>query len=125
MKIRYRLKTLGDKERHRFCAEVERFGLKNGWKGPEQTILLKNIKLADGEKILTDHLWFTVGKQFKALGLEEGDKISFDARVAQYKKGYWGDRDYVFMRYGEMPPPPSIDYRLGRPTKIVKEITEF
>lgn len=115
---RKNLKKLGDQERHRFIGTVGKFGWKAGWNYPEETIMLKDIKLFSSDEILTDHLWFNLGKQFASLNLKEGDVISFDARVGKYRKGYYGNIDYFFEKNGYFPPSPTIDYKLERPTKI-------
>ena len=80
--------------------------------------MLKNIRLYGNNDIITDHLWFSLGKQFQKLNLKEGDIISFDARVAKYVKGYKGDERYFFEETGRLPPPISTDYKLERPTKM-------
>ena len=116
--MRKELKAIGNEERHRYRAEVALFGWKSGWNEPEPTIMLKNIRLCGNDDIITDHLWFSLGKQFQKLNLKEGDIISFDARVAKYVKGYKGDEWYFFDKKGYFPPPISTDYKLERPTKI-------
>lgn len=96
-----------------FTGVFVREGSKNGYKGPEPTILLKDIKNKEGV-LLTDHLWFNYTKQFKALGkLNEGDLIQFNARCKEYEKGYKGYRNDVYK-------PIETDYKLSHPTKIIK-----
>ncbi len=34
-----------------------------------------------------------MGRQFAALQLQPGDRVSFDARVMRYRKDYRGDRE--------------------------------
>lgn len=110
--MRKELKKMNE-ERTSFVGVFERFGIKNGFKGPEKTILLINIKDLNGKNI-TDHLWFNYTKGFQKLGeLKEGDVIQFDARVKKYEKGYKGYRDDVFY-------PPVEDYKLSHPSKIIK-----
>lgn len=99
-------------ERKTFSGTFVRFGIKNGWNGPEETVLLTNIKDAE-EHVITDHLWFNLTKGFKKLGLRKADVVSFNARVAQYEKGYKGYRDDV---YSEV----EIDYKLSYPSKVRK-----
>jgi len=102
-------KRLGKRET--FTGEFVRHGTKNGWYGPDKTVLLKDIEAAEGEPV-ADHLWFNFTKGFEALGkLQAGDVIRFDARVTRYQKGYFGRREDVYK-------PAGIDYRLSRPTKI-------
>lgn len=110
---RLKLKQIGTEERKRYVGTVEKFGIKNGYRGRGiDTILLINIKLEGSEEIITDHLWFDLGKQFSDLNLQKGDIIAFNARVAKYKKGYYGGREL------EIPKPPAGDYKLQRPTKV-------
>jgi hypothetical protein len=56
-----------------------------------------------------------VRKQLKELNLKPGDKIEFEARVAEYVKGYQGNRRYVDDR-----PPVTVDYKLSHGTKFRK-----
>ena len=88
-----------------------RFGLKNGWTGEVPTVLLKDVRF--GDKVVCDHLWFTLGKQFGNLDLQCGDLVEFTARVDSYEKGYKGYRDDVYK-------PVSTDWKLTRPTKMRK-----
>jgi hypothetical protein len=86
--MRKNLETMKGK-RMRFTALVERFGSKPNWHGfPETTILLKDVRFADTAELACDHLWFKHGKW--AMGLVEGHKFAFDARVDSYAKGYQG-----------------------------------
>ena len=107
--MRKELRKLNNK-RFTVTATFDRFGFKNGYKGPLKTILLVNVK--KDEKLITDHLWFTCGKTFDQLELKPGDIISFDARVTEYEKGYKGHRAMKLGEYWS-----EIDYRLERPTK--------
>lgn len=80
------------------------------------TILLKDIVDVVSQKLVTDHIWFVLGKRFEKLDLKEGDIIRFDARVTDYIKGYRGHRyeeDYDCK-------PVERDFRLSFPTKFVK-----
>ena len=110
--MRKELKAIGKQERHTFSGVFVREGLKSAYRGlPLPTVLLKDIKLKDSDKIITDHLWFNKTKGFDALNLKEGDVVQFDARVDSYTKGYQGYREDV-CSYTE------IDYKLSYPTKI-------
>lgn len=101
-----------DGQRFRCKARVERFGSKPGFRGPPKpTILLRNIVDSGSGKTLTDHLWFTMGKW--SVGLDVGDVFEFEARVADYIKGYQGRRDVYDA-------PLRRDWKLQRPTKVVK-----
>lgn len=89
-----------------FIATFKRFGRKPGWKGREETtILLVDVKDAAGNEAC-DHVWFTCGKGWSALGLSAGDRVAFDARVAPYWKGYGA------------PEEKERDYKLSHPTKL-------
>lgn len=103
--MRDELKNLGSETRYRYRATVGRMGIKsNKYKGfPERTILLKDLIEQTSKKIVTDHIWFTVGKNLRELNLKEGDEIEFNARISSYRKGYWKDK---------------TDYKLNRMTKI-------
>lgn len=109
--MRKELQKLGDKRRFKFNGKFERLGTKINWKGyPEKTVLLSNIRDANG-KVISDHLWFNYTKGFRSLGeLKEGDMIEFHARVNTYIKGYVSHRDYTDER--------SLDYRLSYPTRF-------
>lgn len=103
--MRVALKAIGKETRNRYHATVGRMGIKsNEFKGfPERTILLKNVVNINTGDVITDHLWFTVGKTLKNLKLKEGDEIRFNARVGTYRKGY---------KY------KKTDYKLNYMTKI-------
>ncbi|MCL2813861.1 MAG: hypothetical protein FWD23_04600 [Oscillospiraceae bacterium] len=105
-------KQLAEKveERETFTGIFVRFGIKSGWRGPEKTVLLCEIKNAEN-KLVADHLWFNLTKSFEKLNLQENDVVQFDARVKEYEKGYKGYRDDVYK-------PIEIDYKLSHPTKI-------
>ena len=113
--MRHALKEIGNAERHTFTATVVRFGTKNGWNGPVRTILVKDVCLdGDAPRVVTSHLWFTVGKQIAKLALMSGDKIRFRARVKEYEKGYKGWRDDIWGK------PIERDYCLSFPTGFEK-----
>jgi hypothetical protein len=98
--------------RRRFQGKVGRFGTKTGYNGqPLSTLLLLEIIEVENRKLITDHVWFTLGRQFEQLNLKEGDVVRFDARVTSYEKrckSEWdGDEEFAF----------ETDYRLSNPTK--------
>jgi len=100
-------------QRTSFTGTFVRYGMKRGFNGlPLKTMLLSDIRLLNQDKVLADHLWFTVGKRLGSLELKEGDVISFDARVTSYQKGYKGFREDVFDK------PISTDFRLSYPTRV-------
>ena len=100
-----------NKKRLIFFAEFDKYGTKRNYHGfPEKTICLKNVIFENGN-FATDHIWFTVGKRIDSLGeLNDGDKISFEARITEYQKGYFKEGK-------------TEDYKLSNPTKL-KKITE-
>jgi len=109
--MRRALKQLNG-ERRRFTGTFVRLGKKSGWKGKmETTVLLKELKDATG-KVVCDHLWFNLTKEFGHLVLKEGVNISFDARVKEYYKGYQGCQEDVYDK------PVEIDFKLSHPTKV-------
>lgn len=110
--MRKELADLGRESRHTFSATFERFGLKSAFKGPPLTTLMfKDVKCE--EKIVADHIWFTMTKGFEACNLKPGDVVKFDGRVTSYYKGYMGYReDIEFYR------PIEKDFKIERPTKI-------
>lgn len=108
--MRKTLKAIGNQTRHTFTATFARFGTKNGYMGIEKTVLLQNIKDENGN-LISDHLWFNYTTGFAKLRLKEGMHIQFNARVAEYEKGYKGYREDVYV-------PIEIDYKLSYPTKI-------
>lgn len=74
-----------NEKRMRFRGEFVRFGEKSGWRQPEKTILMKNVRFAHDDELAADHLWFNLTKGFAKLNLLEGDIVEFDARVKQYE----------------------------------------
>lgn len=109
--MRLKLKELGKENRHKFTATVNRFGIKNGYKGPLDTVLLINLKLDN--KIVADHLWINKTKGFINSNANVGDTIEFLARVNEYVKGYKG---YDFIK--QLEHPLQLDYKLEYPTKF-------
>jgi hypothetical protein len=86
-----------------------------GWTGAsERTLLLKGVRFLGTDVEAADHIWFNETKGFQALGtLEQGEIVEFDARVKEYRKGYWGN-DWE----RQIEHPPGFDYKLSHPTKI-------
>ena len=107
--MRKELKKI-EEERLVFTGTFERKGIKTGYKGPEETVLLRNIRDASG-KLVTEHLWFNYTKGFAKHSLIPGCEVVFRARVKEYEKGYKGYRDDVYV-------PIEVDYKLSHPTII-------
>lgn len=105
-----------DGNRQTFYGEFVRLGTKRGYKGTEETVLLRSIYDSFG-KFITDHLWFNFTKGFEKLNLKEGDKVQFDARVKSYTKGYKGKFARILNpdKAGE-----KKDFKLSHPTRIIK-----
>lgn len=107
--MRQQLQKLEGK-RGRFTGVFCRYGNKAVWKGITlKTILLKDIK--HNGRLVCDHLWFNLTKEFDNLSLKEGTQIAFDARVKSYYKGYQGYRE-------DVDKPVEMDFKLSHPTKV-------
>lgn len=98
-------------ERKQFVGTFVRTGVKDGYKGPLETVLLRDIK--HGEEVVTDHLWFNRTKGFRQAGLKAGDRVQFSARCEDYVKGYLGRDEERQIMY-----PPTRDWHLCYPTRI-------
>lgn len=98
--------------RKKFRAIFSRIGKKTNFKGySEETILLKDVREADTNQPVADHLWFNYTQGFEKLLLTEGMILEFEARVKKYSKGYVNKALHLNQR---------TDYKLSRPTKIKK-----
>lgn len=114
--MREELERVGSEERCRVEGTFVRVGSKGG--RTRLTALFQDIRLAGKKKVLTDHVWLNLTDGLKSLGeLEPGDVVSFDARVREYKKGYWGSDP----KKAAKRPASSIDYKLSHPTKFEKD----
>jgi hypothetical protein len=102
--MRTKLQAL-EEERKTFTGIFERVGRKPGYRGsvPTMTVLLKDIRNVKG-KFLTAHVWLNYTKNLQHLNLDKGDRIEFQARVKEYRKGSSG----------------TIDYRLSHTTQVKK-----
>lgn len=97
--------------RKKFSAVFERLGKKVNFKGySEETILLKNILDLETNSVLTDHVWFSFTQGFIKASLTPGDRVEFEARVKEYKKGYV-NRSLKINN-------STTDFKLSNPTKI-------
>jgi len=102
-------KREGDRDRYR--GVFERFGAKQGFRGTQETVLLRNIVDANGNAI-TDNLWFNLTKAFEALHLQFGDLVEFRARSEPVVKSQ--------VRWKGVAPTMHVEYRLTRPTMVRK-----
>ncbi len=100
-------------DRKKFRATFSRLGKKTNFKGySEDTILLTDVRDADTNKRVADHLWFSYTQGFEKIVLTEGTILEFDARVKEYSKGYVNKSLHRNQR--------NTDYKLSHPTKIKK-----
>ena len=98
-------------QRLTFQATVQRWSVRHGYKGPIDTVLLKDLT-CKGD-LVADHLWFDVGKWCTPLRGSIETKIELDARVTKYEKGYRGHQFEVTIER-----PVTYDYRLSNPTNL-------
>jgi hypothetical protein len=107
-------RKLGKEEgvRKKFTAVFSRTGKKTNFKGySEDTLLLIDVKDALTNEPVCDHIWFTYSRTFDEARLRVGMKISFEARVKSYTKGYVNKALAVDRK--------TTDYKLSHPTKVV------
>lgn len=103
-----------DAERGKFTAIFDCYGSKRAFRGrTDTTLLFREICDKEG-KLVADHLWFTTNKEFEKHSFIRGDRISFEARVKEYKKGYQG-------LPGSLNKPAKSDFKLSHPTRVVKQ----
>jgi hypothetical protein len=110
--LRAELKNKNEK-RLKFSAIFSRYGGKTGWRGyAETTLLLTDLRFEDGSPA-AGHIWIKETKECKSIGpFREGQKLSFEARIGSYEKGY---------KYKGQPLTPiTNDFKLNRPTKLRK-----
>jgi len=111
MYMRAKLKSIGSNQRHKYSGKFVKYGFKYDDRRKEHakpTLILKDITLIDEEKeeLIADHLWLNLTVGFKKLGVLCKDEIvSFNGRVAPYKKGYYTSSQ-------------KVDYKLRFPTKV-------
>ena len=98
-------------ERKKFSAIFVRIGKKANYHGyAEETILLRQVVDLETNQVVADHVWFSYTLSFQKAKITEGVKITFDARVKKYNKGYV-NRQYKIDRR-------TSDFKLSNPTKI-------
>jgi hypothetical protein len=98
--------------RKRFTAIFSRTGKKVNFKGySEDTLLLTDIRDVTTNEKVSDHLWFSYTKTFQDANLKEGMRISFEARVKEYSKGYVNRSLGINNK--------RKDFKLSHPTKVL------
>ena len=108
--MRKKLST-SEGERRKFIATFSRVGKKRNFKGyAEDTILLTDVKDAELNSVVADHVWFSYSQTFDKAHLREGDEIEFEARVKAYEKGYVNKQLGINQR--------KEDFKLSNPTKV-------
>jgi hypothetical protein len=78
-----------------------------------QTVLLVQLREAEGGAFLADHVWFNRGSVWRHYQLKPGDAIRFSSRPTEYRTGYWGPS-----RLLRLVDPPRREYRLTPPTNL-------
>ena len=78
-----------------------------------QTVLLLDVRDADTGELLTDHLWFNAGNTWKKTEIGPDDTVQFEARVIEYRTGYWGPS-----KIRRREDPPRVDYKLTPPRNL-------
>ena len=97
--------------RKKFSAVFSRIGKKVNFKGySEETILLKSITDIETNKVVADHVWFSYTQGFENASISPGDRLEFEARVKEYRKGYVNRSLKVNNS--------TTDFKLSNPTKI-------
>ncbi len=72
-----------------FEGVVQRFGTKAKTDGiAKDTFMVKNIRLANKQTVICDHIWLYLKKDLNTVKL--GDIIVFEAHITKYEKGYKG-----------------------------------
>lgn len=100
-----------ERERRLFHATFSRVGKKTNYHGySEDTLLLTNVVDVEANEMVADHVWFTYSNAFDKLRLKEGDRLEFEARVREYKKGYVSRSLKINQS--------RKDFKLSYPTKI-------
>lgn len=85
-------------QRWYFYATVGRCGRTVTPKGKVQnTLLLKDIYSLQRE-LLTDHSWIFYTSDLQKIGLKEGDRIQFSARVLCYQKSSGFDYRFSYIK---------------------------
>ena len=95
-----------------FSARFQRRGtMSNDW-GVTVTLLFVDVR-DEAQTLVTDHLWFKMGKRMDELKPQPGDRISFMATVDTYEK-----RNRDSDGFGDDGPRHVVDYRLTHPSNV-------
>lgn len=95
-------------EGNRFIFEgvIQRTGIRSTVDGTErETVMIKNIKLANKKTVICDHVWINSSKHLKEAKI--GDVVQFEASVSKYVKGYKGEKNGINR-------PIKIDYNINK-----------
>lgn len=86
-----------------FRATFERRGKKpRGLVGYAETVLFSNVKDNATGRLLCEHVWLSLTKEFENAALFKGDTVKFTARVTYYQKAI-----------------ARVDLQLSNPTKVM------
>lgn len=103
--------------RDKFTAIFVRYGSKLVHRGTTTTTLLfEQVRNSKGI-LVAGHLWFTTTREFEKFSFNKGDRVSFDARVKEYTKGYKGFRK-------ELGETVSKDFKLSYPTNVDRRLRD-
>ena len=98
-------------ERRKFSGIFSRYGTKINYHGhSEETVLFTNVIDFETGQVVADHIWFAYTRGFQKAGLSPGQRVTFEARVKKYAKGYVNRKLKINER--------RSDYKLSHPTKI-------
>jgi hypothetical protein len=95
--MRSELKKL-DRQRRDFTGTFSRTDKVKNSHPPEPTLLLLDVRDKD-DRMVADHAWLSMTKEFAALDLKEGDRVGFMATISQYFRGS-GEKDYHLTKPG-------------------------
>ena len=95
-------------------ATYKRNGMRRVGNHTYLTVLIENIRHMESGTVLTDHLWFNRGNLWRRAELRPGDRIAFQARVLDYRTGYWGPE-----KIRRLENPPRVEYGLTPPEGLV------
>lgn len=107
-KVLKKMKELG---RQKYEARIDKIRTRHN----KNFIMLAKITYQG--KLVTDHMWLTYDEQFHKL--YEGNKISFEADIEPYVKGYVGTNPKIQKRSFE-----EYDYKLTNISNVEKVISQ-